>query len=510
MDSRNTQFEQLEREIFELADACLRSEITADEVARLETLLRETSTARQIYSRYIQDSFRLRNWAVAQQKLPAFSSLELAPAFPESDVDLTTTSVGDAAASKGGNYARGVSIAVVVLLLTYFTGLAFYVSLRNKPGAIHLAQHKDNPAAATIFATLVGTLNCQWDGIAPAELEGPLTNSVIKLRSGAVELNFAQGANVTIEGPATFELRSANGGFLKVGKLVAHVPPQAVGFTIDTPTVQIVDLGTEFGVETNDNGATEVQVFQGATELRPLKSGKAVPLASPIKISAGAARRIEPGDKNAEPTVREIAATPERFTRQIANRGNRRIKVEGAMASSTEYPARPVENLINDSGMTGDRHTNAISGGMWHSAFGKLENEFVLFDLGRPYRLSSMKVWNFNEAAQSYYRRMGAKHVDIYVSLSGKWDPIKEPAAWTKLHDHYRLSCASGTDDYDTPDVVPLSNVQAKFVAIVFHDRLKELPKIGHEPETVGLSEVRLFGERVELPKVNHTPANAR
>ncbi len=51
------------------------------------------------------------------------------------------------------------------------------------------------------------------------------------------------------------------------GKLRVTVPPHAQGFAIRTPKLELVDLGTEFGVQVDDGKGTEVQVFQGKVEL---------------------------------------------------------------------------------------------------------------------------------------------------------------------------------------------------------------------------------------------------
>jgi hypothetical protein len=74
-----------------------------------------------------------------------------------------------------------------------------------------------------------------------------------------------------IEGPAEWSIDGENSATFSAGSLVARVPKQAVGFTLDTPTTQIVDLGTEFGVTIDDNGATQVHVYRGAVTANALQ-----------------------------------------------------------------------------------------------------------------------------------------------------------------------------------------------------------------------------------------------
>ena len=57
---------------------------------------------------------------------------------------------------------------------------------------------------------------------------------MLRLKSGAILIEFFSGATVVLEGPADFEIISKKKGHLSNGKLNAHVPPQARGFTIKT------------------------------------------------------------------------------------------------------------------------------------------------------------------------------------------------------------------------------------------------------------------------------------
>ncbi|MEL7266909.1 MAG: hypothetical protein AAFP69_19155 [Planctomycetota bacterium] len=50
------------------------------------------------------------------------------------------------------------------------------------------------------------------------------------------------------------------------------MPDEAIGFTVDSPGLELIDLGTEFAVRVGDAGAPEVHVFGGVAE-----SGKDAP-----------------------------------------------------------------------------------------------------------------------------------------------------------------------------------------------------------------------------------------
>jgi hypothetical protein len=92
----------------------------------------------------------------------------------------------------------------------------------------------------------------------------------LAIDSGLVELQLKQGVTLVIEGPARWEIDGNNEATLKQGKLVAKVPQQAIGFTLETPTAKIVDLGTEFGVSVGEAGRTELHVLSGEVEASSL------------------------------------------------------------------------------------------------------------------------------------------------------------------------------------------------------------------------------------------------
>ena len=87
------------------------------------------------------------------------------------------------------------------------------------------------------------------------------------LNQGLVQIEFFSGASVIIEAPANFEIVSAKRIVCNLGKIRAHVPTQAVGFTIWTPSYSAVDLGTEFTVQVEPTGISQFHVLEGEVDL---------------------------------------------------------------------------------------------------------------------------------------------------------------------------------------------------------------------------------------------------
>ncbi len=80
-------------------------------------------------------------------------------------------------------------------------------------------------------------------------------------------LTFDAGAQVTVFGPADFEITSATSIKCRRGRVTTLVDHRGKGFSIETPQAKVVDLGTQFGLQISDRGETEVVVFQGSIDL---------------------------------------------------------------------------------------------------------------------------------------------------------------------------------------------------------------------------------------------------
>lgn len=109
-----------------------------------------------------------------------------------------------------------------------------------------------------------------------------------QLDEGLVQITFGSGVEVVIEAPASFEIHNPEFMVIHEGRLAAQVPPEGIGFTIETPSAEVVDYGTEFAIEVGRDGASEVHVFQGEVEVQPR-----VEQSEPVRLLTNAATRVE-------------------------------------------------------------------------------------------------------------------------------------------------------------------------------------------------------------------------
>ena len=143
------------------------------------------------------------------------------------------------------------------------------------------AESRANGAA--VLARAVGV---EWEDGVERSAGTELAPGELRLKSGAVLVEFYSGARVIIEGPAEFRVVSSSRGFLSRGKINAHVPPQARGFSVDAPGVKVVDFGTDFGLALREGSAAEVHVFRGEVEV----TAAALPAR---KVTGGEAVRVD-------------------------------------------------------------------------------------------------------------------------------------------------------------------------------------------------------------------------
>ncbi len=262
-------------ELHELINAACCDELSDDQLPRLEALVCESDSARHEYLRAFEMAttirFCVKTSRAAQQAIDRVeAAIAAAPETPQTHRSPILGFLGTAVSVSAAWLSSPKVLAITVMggLATYFVGLMISIAIsRAFLSDRHAQQSAEPPAAAP--ARIVAASGCQWQDRAPrADLESLLPAGTSRLTAGVVELEFDDGARVSIQGPAEFTPRSGHAIELVRGRLVAYVPRQARGFTVATPTAEIIDLGTEFDVAVND-GNTELHVLRGVVEIKP-------------------------------------------------------------------------------------------------------------------------------------------------------------------------------------------------------------------------------------------------
>jgi hypothetical protein len=97
----------------------------------------------------------------------------------------------------------------------------------------------------------------------------------MRLDSGTIEIAFRSGAVVRLEGPAMFGIDSCLRGSLEFGSIEVYAPESASDFTVNTPVMDVVDLGTRFSMQVDqESGQADVSVSEGRVDLHLGNAGR--------------------------------------------------------------------------------------------------------------------------------------------------------------------------------------------------------------------------------------------
>ncbi len=193
-------------------------------------------------------------------------------------------------------------------------GIAFaagYLVAGRQTAPGHAVGVAPSARTAAPAARVTGMMGVVWEGDStPTVPDSPADAQRFAFTNGLVELTYASGVRVTLEGPADYTVSDRRSGRMAAGKLVAYVPKGAEGFTVDFGGGQVVDLGTEFAMELGRNGKMELGVFEGEVELH-------LPGDSPLLLNRSQAMVH---DRNAEEPLRPVPFDRRKFVRELPNR----------------------------------------------------------------------------------------------------------------------------------------------------------------------------------------------
>jgi hypothetical protein len=232
-----------DREILELNELCgavIDGTLTEAQRTRLSAWLGQSEAARRFYVSVLGQSASLHTYA-AESHVEA-PDISLSPVRLQKVFRFTVW------------WATVLPAAAALVLGLWFS---------YRPAAAVAAPARE------LVARFTGSKNAQWSSGAfqPGDRIGK--NQRLELRAGLAEITFDSGARVVLEGPASLDITSAWDGQLRSGTLKASVPPEAIGFRISNPAVEVIDLGTEFTMIADGKGAADVLVLKGEVEAAP-------------------------------------------------------------------------------------------------------------------------------------------------------------------------------------------------------------------------------------------------
>lgn len=131
------------------------------------------------------------------------------------------------------------------------------------------------PSLPASVATLTSSDDARWDtpggAYAPSTGDTLVAGQRLTLTAGFAEITTNRGAIAFIQAPASIEFTdSPNGLRLHEGKLLGICETESSkGFLVQTPSIDVTDLGTRFGVSVDQAGEALVEVFDGLVLAKP-------------------------------------------------------------------------------------------------------------------------------------------------------------------------------------------------------------------------------------------------
>lgn len=279
----------------------LDGEISDQEMRTLEATLKEDEAARQCYFEYMTNHAALCNRSTGKEQAEAVSSLQL-PSFgselsptgslsPTGKLSPSLASLNlDNNRDKRNAFRFGNLLTMAAgILLAITLSWAFIDSpdfLQNQIAAVDDLESVSQPILSLIEPK---SEDCRWyvEEVSRHSADTLKAGDVIRVTHGKLAMQYANGTKVLLHSPAAFQLINEMRARLIVGRLTATVPEEGIGFSVITPQATVIDLGTEFGLEVDDDGATDVVVFKGevdvdyhdkTNDVRRLRMGEAVRL----------------------------------------------------------------------------------------------------------------------------------------------------------------------------------------------------------------------------------------
>lgn len=137
-------------------------------------------------------------------------------------------------------------------------------------------------------AWLVDATDAKWYRGAQVAVGDGVCDGPLRLEAGSAQLRFQSGAVVTLNAPTEIEILGSNRLFLRNGNLIPFVPPSAKGFTVVSPTGEVIDLGTEFSVSVDARGHTDVYVIDGEVDVAAGHADRR----TPVRMTQGFGTRL--------------------------------------------------------------------------------------------------------------------------------------------------------------------------------------------------------------------------
>lgn len=255
---------ELQLEIERLTDAFLDKQLSEDDAQQLHSLLAHSEEAREYYIRTMQ-------WNTAASEVALLNAEVSGDAECLQNNGLHNQEPQFSLLSKR-NLLMVAGFAIAATMLLMFTPSIFRP--QYEPSVLETGDSIQKYTSQFYIAEQISFETSRSD---PSDKSSLRAGDIRKIESGIAEFVFASGAIAKVPAPAVLRIDSAWKAELLAGNVIVTVPPQAIGFQLETEESKLLDLGTQFAVNRDDTAqCTHIKVLSGSVEVqeKSRKSGR--------------------------------------------------------------------------------------------------------------------------------------------------------------------------------------------------------------------------------------------
>ncbi|MDF1823195.1 MAG: hypothetical protein P1U68_01045 [Verrucomicrobiales bacterium] len=132
-------------------------------------------------------------------------------------------------------------------------------------GAFFIAQQgvERLPANSSLAIVTKASVDAKWAGDLMPGAKGEVKSGIYELEKGIVALTFAAGGEMTVEGPAKFEVKDDATAHVFHGVAMARNSPANAGITLQSKGLSVTEPVPLIGIDARSEYSTDAIVFEG-------------------------------------------------------------------------------------------------------------------------------------------------------------------------------------------------------------------------------------------------------
>ncbi|EDM29062.1 hypothetical protein LNTAR_14637 [Lentisphaera araneosa HTCC2155] len=228
-------------DVEQLADLYLRDELSEEQKSELKILLENDEEQSRVFTEYLYETGQLLNAAD-----------QLAEVSPQLDA------LGDMMAEQESKRNWFLQFGAMAALL--IAAFAIFSMIQKAENGDLVVEQEIIVLNTPILARVHSSENKEFSS-------GQWLEKGEYAFSEKLALTLDSGVELNIETRSQLELIGPNKVRVIKGKVHAYVPQVAIGFVLEVPGGEVLDLGTEFKVAVDEKGTSDIEVMSGEVEV---------------------------------------------------------------------------------------------------------------------------------------------------------------------------------------------------------------------------------------------------